>query len=230
MGIGFGRKKSGGIPAHPGPDPDGVSRLLPQSVFDGPAGAFLERIGFSADDPANLMPSQQLLQARFDASRGDQKRFVAKVNASIGPDMTVAPYAMLPWSLWRDARFAGFLSVTCEVFPTHPYLTMLLPETEMGSAILDLPVHPRGYPRALEEAAEVALADLKAQVERRQTEIRKGGLDDFYAVSDKWKELCAFRATALVTMGRHFAKVTFGEPAMARHMALWGKTLAWPDA
>jgi hypothetical protein len=48
------------LPPHPGPDDDGVARVIPKELWDGPTGALLRTAGMTPDDPGNLVLTQEL--------------------------------------------------------------------------------------------------------------------------------------------------------------------------
>ena len=64
--LDYKEKKRSAIPPHPGPDADGVTRAMPKEMWDGPHGDFLREIGVTPDDPSNVMPTQQSVQAKAD--------------------------------------------------------------------------------------------------------------------------------------------------------------------
>src|SRR3982751_2177950 len=111
----------GYVPA--GPDPDGEMRIIPKAVWDGPNGAKLRQLGLSPDDPANLVLTPQRARALEDAATARMNAVVAKVNAHI-PGVTVAPWAMIPWSVWEGPN-AEFL-IKSDFMPSSPWNNMLL--------------------------------------------------------------------------------------------------------
>jgi hypothetical protein len=221
----FGKRAAASaIPPHPGPDGDGVRRVIPKAVFDGSGGAFLKKLGFGPDDPGNLVVTQELADARFDVRREGQERIRKTINSQLPGDCQVIPWAMIPWSVWKGAH-TSFLMSTLDVYPPDLWNTMLLPETELGAAALALPRHPGAVPPGLEPAAAHLIGQIHEQVltAHRST-------TDALARSDM-SELAPFAdaingaKAKLMYVAHKLSETTFGAPAMERHQALFGKAL-----
>lgn len=213
---------------HPGPDEDGVSRIIPKSIFEGEHGAFLKELGFSPDDASNMMPTQESVQAKHDEYFAEQTRFVDKINSQLPPGTSVAPYAMLPWDVWKG-EFGQMLMVTCEYYPTQPWNTMLLAEDQRSSFVLDIPEHPGCYPPNLVPSAEKHLAEFRDQLDAARTytdrSMAAGEMDMkvFDAAVEKVK-------SHVLAMANTFASISLGEDVYDRHLELFGRTLGWPHA
>lgn len=226
----FGRKRSSAtsVPRHPGPDDDGISRIIPKSVWDGPSGDFLRELGKSPDDASNMMPTKDLVQARHDAAFAQQTQFVDRVNSQLPEGTSVGPYAMIPWSVWQT-EFGQMLMVNCEFYPTQPWNTMLLPDDERSSFVLDLPVHPGAYPPTLQPAIERYLAEFREELDaaRAYTDesFASGEMDlkVFGEALDKLK-------SNVIAMAHSMTSITFGEEVYDRHLRMFGETLGWPFA
>lgn len=225
----FGKRGASlAMPAHPGPDADGVSRIVPKAIFDGSGGAFLKKLGFGPDDPGNLLVTQDLADARFDVRRESQERVRKTINSQLPGDCQVIPWAMIPWSLWKGPH-ATFLMSTLDFYPPDLWNTMLLPENDLAAAALDLPKHPGVVPPGLEPAAAHLIGQIHEQVRtahRRTTEALDradiSGLAPFADVVSGAKAKMMYVAHKL-------SETTFGTPAMERHQALFGKALGRPD-
>lgn len=232
----FGRRSSGpgkgnapGISGHLGPDADGVGRAIPKEVWDGPQGDFLREIGVSPDDPANLMPTREGVQARFDKLRAEQDAFVASINEQLPDTAKVIPWAMIPWSVWSQ-QHADFLLGVCELYPVGPWNMLLLPEDEAGALVLDLPQHLHGIPAGLEDAANRVIGEIREKFSeahgRAGAALAQGdtsALDDYTKVRN---ELTA----NVVGLAHALGASTYGEDAYARHKALFGAALGWGTA
>lgn len=217
------------FPPHPGPDADGASRVIPKEIWDGPQGDFLREIGASPDDASNLVPTQELIQARFDKLREEQEAFVAALNTEMPAGVKVGPWAMIPWTVWSQ-QHADFLLGVCELFPVGPWNTLLLPEDERGALILDLPQHLGGIPAGLEDAANRLIGEIRE--EHRKVHDRTGAalaesnlssLDEYEKAT---KEACA----KVMGVAHWLGAKTYGEEAYARHKVVFGATLGWNTA
>jgi len=222
----YKEKKRSAVPPHPGPDADGVTRVMPKEIWDGPHGDFLREIGVSPDDASNVMPTQQSVQAKADKLIGDQTEFLTRINGSLREK--VVPWAMIPWSIWQQSH-ADFLLVGLDFYPVHPFNTLLLPETERGELAYGLPRHLGSIPAGLEEAANRLIGNIRDEFEKSHnevtTQVQNGDLDALKKVDE-------FRGRAfaqLCVVAHQLGKTTYGEEAFERHKQVWGKTLGWPD-
>jgi hypothetical protein len=221
----FGKRAvSSALPPHPGPDADGVSRIVPKAIFDGSGGAFLKKLGFGPDDPGNLLVTQDLANARFDVRREGQEKILKTINSQLPGDCQVIPWAMIPWSLWKGPD-ATFLMSTLDFYPPDPWNTMLLPENDLAAAALGLPKHPGAVPPGLEPAAAHLIGRIHEQVLTAHR-----GTTEALARSDMSK-LAPFADTVsgakvkMMYVARKLSEGTFGAPVMERHQALFGKAL-----
>lgn len=208
---------------HPGPDDDGVSRIIPKAMFTGKMGAFLKKVGQSADDPSNLVLTQELLDARIDRRREQQDHFLKSWNAKLPTGCEVIPWAMIPWSLWKGPH-ADFMFKN-DLFPMDAWNTMLLPADERSALILNLPRHPRAAPKALEDAAANYLGDITRKVfeahAKTVDDMSKTGSSDFGAFSDVVEKA----KRDIVVVANYLAAKMFGRPAYDRHLAMFGASL-----
>ena len=225
----FGKRgASPAMPPHPGPDADGVSRVIPKAIFDGSQGEFLKKLGFGPDDPQNLLVTQDLANARFDARREDQERFLKTINSQLPGDCRVIPWAMIPWSLWMGPD-ATFLMSSLDIYPPDLWNTMLLPENDLAAAALGLPKHPRAVPPGLEPAAAQLIDQIHEQVRtahRRTTgALNRSDMSGFARFAE---DIDSAKAK-MMYVAHKLSETTFGTPAMERHQALFGKALGRPD-
>jgi hypothetical protein len=225
----FGKRAASATrPPHPGPDADGVSRLVPKAVFDGSGGAFLKKLGFGPDDPDNLLVTQDLADARFDVRREGQERILKTINSQLPGDCQVIPWAMIPWSLWKGPD-ATFLMSSLDVYPPDLWNTMLLPENDLTAAALGLPKHPRAAPPGLEPAAAHLIGQIHEQVRtahRRTTDaLDRSDISELAPFADA---ITGAKAK-MMYVAHKLSETTFGAPAMERHQALFGRALGQPD-
>lgn len=219
----FGRRAAPPAAAHgftpAGPDPDGVTRIIPKAVWDGPNGALLRRHGFSPDDPANLALTVERMRALEDEATTQMNALVARVNAHI-PGVAVLPWAMIPWTVWKDAN-AEFL-MKAHFFPSSPWNNMLLAADEKSAAFLGLPEHPRAAIPAIDENVTRLIDELRV---RFRDEIDRGiealSRGDF-SVLDQFEKRRTERFQKLFMLTRHVANLVFGEAVCARHDELFG--------
>ena len=226
---GSGKGKASDIPRHPGPDADGVSRVISKEVWEGPQGDFLREIGVSPDDPSNLMPTQEGIQARFDKLREELDAFVTGLNTQLPEGVKVTPWAMIPWNVWQQ-QHGDFLLITCELYPVAPWNQLLLPEDQHGSMVLGLPQPLPGTPPGLEEAANKGIEEIRKDLmdvhARTAAALDRGddaGLLEFAkAKSEAWKHV--------VGLAHALGAQTYGVEAYHRHKELFGATLGWSAA
>ena len=229
---GFGRRNRQpepalqGFPAHPGPDDDGVTRLIPKEIWDSPAGALLRQVGLSPDDPANLAPTPELMQARQDRLDAELITHVETINAQLPPRVKVLPWAMLPWSLWSGPR-ARFLTVTCERLPSSPANAFLLAADVHSSTILKLPLHPRCVPAEFARVCDRIVGEVedefRPQLDAIGARIQTGDTTQLSAFAEKARE-----AAANVNGVAHaMTAKLFGDAAYQRHRDLFAQALGW---
>ena len=205
------------VPA--GPDPDGEIRVIPKAIWDGPNGDKLRQLGLSPDDPANLVLTPQRARALEDAATARINAVVAKVNAHI-PGVTVAPWAMIPWSVWEGPN-AEFL-IKSDFMPSSPWNNMLLAADAESAAFFGLPQHPRAAHVGLAEHLTGLIDELRAasrdDIERNLAAISRGD----FSVLDRYEELKTDRFQKLLQLARYVAADVFGAEVCARHDELFG--------
>lgn len=229
LGRIFGRrpeKKSPGlaIPRHPGPDADGVSRIIPKEIFDGKMGDLLRQCGMSPDDPSNMMATPELMQARADAVKATQDKLVAAANAQLPSGTTVIPWALIPWSVWGREP-ARFLMVTCEFFPASHWNTMLLPADEHSALVLGLPQHPRAAAEGVEDAAVRLLGELEEEFMVAHNKVGEGLARGDTSVLDGVMDTRNAFTGQVVGLAHYLGSAVFGEPVWKRHDEVFGQFL-----
>ena len=194
-------------------------RIIPKAVWDGPNGAKLRQLGLSPDDPANLVLTPQRARALEDAATARMNAVVAKVNAHI-PGVTVAPWAMIPWSVWEGPN-AEFL-IKSDFMPSSPWNNMLLAADAESSAFFGLPEHPRAAHQGLAENVTQLIDELRAasrgETERNLAAISSGD----FSVLDRYEQLKTDRFQKLLQLARYVATEVFGAEVCARHDELFG--------
>jgi hypothetical protein len=221
----FGKRVAGmAAPAAPQllpatPDPDGVTRVIPKSIWDGPHGAALRKHGLSPDDTANLVLTFERMRALEIAALDRMNGLVAKVNAHI-PGITLTPWAMIPWAVWKD-RNAAFL-MKAEFFPSSPWNNMLLAADAKSSAHLGIPEHPRTPMPELNDNLTRLIDELRTnfddEIGRNQVALSHGDL----SVLARHEALSKDRFQKLFALTRHVANLVWGDAVCARHDQLFG--------
>lgn len=225
---GFGRRVVPPAAPQPAARETSAERILPDEIWDGPAGDSLRAMGMHPDSPAN----RRVTQADADALQNDaiehQRQFLDRVNAQMLSGTRVVAYAMLPWELW-NGRFGHMLAITCGMWPQQPWNTMLLAADQRSSMILDLPEHPGGYPDGLIPQVERLLGELRGGMDGAMAEAKAAPELTFDAV-DAWDEARTAMIPDIIALAHHVGRICIGEEGYARHRALFGKTLGWPAA
>lgn len=159
------------LPPHPGPDHDGVKRVIPKEIWRGEHGKMLRDLGFSPDDEMNVMVDQSEAERRFEKRRNYQERLVAAINAMLPDNATVVPFASVPWSMWSDAHpaTADFLIRTLDLYAVEPWNMLMLAADEHSQHLLGLPQHPRRPLQGHDQTCERLLLEL-SQKYRREAE------------------------------------------------------------
>lgn len=225
LGRVFGRRNnSPKIPPHPGPDADGVARIIPKEVFEGETGAFLRQMGFSPDEAANMMPTQASVQAKADRLGRDLDALVDKINTQLSGGLEVIPWALIPYSVWHREP-ATFLMVTCDFYPASRWNTMLLPANSKTAAALGLPEHPRVAVEGLEDAAVRILGELHDQFQIEHDKVgaalARGDTSLLATVTNTQKKF----AGQVVGIAHVLGSKVFGDEAWQRHDELFAAEL-----
>lgn len=205
-----------------------AKRILPEEMWDGPAGDALRDMGMHPDSPAN----HRMTQADADACQREeiewQRSFLAKVNAQMPSGTSVIAYAMLPWELW-NGPYGHMLAVNCGMWPQQAWNTMLLAADQRSSAVLDLPEHPGGYPGGLVPQLEALLEELREDMDARMAQAKSAPDLTFDAI-DAWDQARLAMIQKIIAMSHYVGQMCIGDAAFARHKQLFAATLDWPGA
>jgi hypothetical protein len=204
-------------------DPDGVKRVIPKAMWDGPHGAMLRQHGLQPDDVANLALTPQRMHAMADAATDRMKRIVAKANAHL-PGISFVPWAMMPWNVWQNTN-AAFL-MNADFMPSSPWNNMLLAADAHTSATLGLPQHPRATPPGIEENVSRLITELREDVQTKFDHIMTTILRGDLSVLGDYEKIKNDRFQKLIVLTRHVASMVFGEATLKRHDELFGIGLA----
>lgn len=226
LGKAFGKRvdattpvatSSGYVPA--GVDSDGVTRVIPLAVWNGPYGAKLRQLGFSPDDAINMALTPERANAKSEEVTRNMKALVAKVNAHI-PSVSVVPWAMMPWAVWNGLN-AEFL-MKGDFFPSSPWNNMLLAADAKSSAFLGLPEHPRVAMPAINENVTRLITELRSNFQIEHEKVMQQILRGDFSGLDSFEQVRKDRFQKLIMLTRHVANMVFGEAACARHDELFG--------
>jgi hypothetical protein len=210
-------------PPHPGPDSDGVARILPKSLWERHNGNMLHQLGFSPGDRANILPNPLSLEAKAQQALAEQNTFVAEVNAGLPGGVTVQPWALLPASLWTGPH-ARFLSITCDLFVASPWNTFLLPDTEIGAAVLDLPLIKTGPLPDLEQAAQRLVGEVHAKHRETFATVDAGLARGDITVLREYAKAKRAAQSSIAGLSFYLASTVYSEDAVTRHEAVFGAT------
>ena len=200
-------------------DPGDEGRILPKAIWDGPNGDQLRALGFLPDDPANLSLTPQRMRAMEDAAADRMNALVAKVNAHI-PDVAVIPWAVIPWSVWKDENAA--LLMRLDFLPCSPWNTMLLAADARSSNFLGLPQHPRAALPGLHENMTRMIDELRSEtrdeLDGGVAAISRGD----FSVLGRYETFKKDQFQKLLMLTRYVQKDVYGEGVCARHDELFG--------
>jgi hypothetical protein len=183
-------------------------------------------------DPSKAMLPEMHVQARSDVYSDAMKKCVEKLSANIATNMNYSrplkleAVALLPKETWQGP-FSSLLTQICGFYPCHPLNTMLLPTTEIDSAIFDLPVYSekevdtRIVNHFLEQIFQ-QLMEYKNKVIPLVERGDVGALDDM----GKQKKIASWR---VVQLAYDLGTATYGQKTMERHIAVFGSSIGWPE-
>jgi hypothetical protein len=218
----FGRREPSPLTTQPGARATTTgdrAHVLPDGLWATPLGEQMRKVGFCPNHPANAALTPEGMRALEDAATVRMNALVVKVNAHI-PHVSVIPWAILPWSVWRNEN-AVFL-MSGDFFPSSPWNNLLLAADDYSSTFLGLPRHPRTVPPGLDERishlVDELRGDFQQQMNRFGEAIARGDLTAVNGFEQAKKE----RFQKLFALARHVAQLTFGEEVCTRHDELFG--------
>ncbi|HEY3639338.1 MAG TPA: hypothetical protein VGK90_14410 [Rhizomicrobium sp.] len=205
------------------PDTDGVSRVLSKSLFDGPAGQMLTSLGFSPDNPFNIIPAPDAQDARRNAlAEASRDQFIARINAQLPMGIVVKPWPLIPSSIWAG-EYAGFLNRVVGLVPASPDNTMLLGGDLVSALSLNLPELPSKVPAEIEHAANERLAVLQGNFQEDAKKLAANGL---MPNPDEVRGLRRKYLAEIIATAKDLGISAFGQQNWDRHQALFGQALS----
>ena len=224
----FGQRSAAQIVPHAVANDAPAKRILPEELWDGPAGNVLRDMGMEPDSPSNHRMTQADADARQSEEIEWQRSFLAKVNAQMPSGTSVIAYAMLPWELW-NGPYGHMLAVNCGMWPQQAWNTMLLATDQRSSAILGLPEHPGGYPGGLIPQLEQLLGELREEMDAKMAQAKSAPSLTFDAI-EAWDQARLEMIPNIIAMSHYVGQMCIGDEGFARHRQLFAATLDWPDA
>lgn len=128
----FGRKRRQ-EPVRPAP-----TRVFPEEVFKGEAGAMLVELGITPDAKGNVLENQGPPTAHLQASRQELAAVLESVNGSV--PYKVGAVLQLPEAMW-NAELGWFLINQLDMRPHRPWNVLMFPLDEDGARATGLPLH-----------------------------------------------------------------------------------------
>jgi hypothetical protein len=154
-------------PATQQPQPQHQQRkVFPDEVWQGKTGDMLRMLGMSPDDPSNLVPDANSVNARLDRDREKFEARLAEMNRSVAarvPGGLMRGFSLLPDPCW-NGEMAHLLMMRLELFPYDDWNMIFLPADAATAAALDMPIHPNGNVPAFVANAEKFLRDADAHL------------------------------------------------------------------
>lgn len=169
----------------PVPDEDGKLRAIPKAIFDGPQGQFLKDLGFSADDPSNIIPQAEDFDRMIKQSLARQEerrcRLEAELLAKYGHN-SLRPYFICGEGV-LNTQLGDWMIRAMKLMPYDEWNTIYLPTDAPTAAAMRLPQHPLASLTPLDELIHKNLSPVrdKVLVARAKTmeamELAQGGYD-----------------------------------------------------
>ncbi len=201
--------------------PEPKQKIIPDSVFKGKTGAFLKDIGFDKNSPDNFVPTQDDYQKKLNDLQVKEKAFIDKINAQLGQNMQVSPWAMIPFPCWTEGPHASFLYGVLDLFPYGAWNLLLLPDTDMSAVILGMDKNPKSVSQQQIEIcnkfigqARESVMVAKENTERGIARMDMDALDGFSSARTKAQ-------TAIMTLAFQLGKQIIGEKSFAQSRTMF---------
>lgn len=178
--------------------------VIPPEAWDDPKiGGILKMLGKKPDDPDNLTLTPDHVAQMIADGKAHIARATREINdelAAKGAGARVRPLWLIQDNCWRG-DLGHFLIYLLRLNPYDDWNVVYLPETEAGSRILDLPVHPgrsipafAGYGEKHILQLKSGLLDALAQAERsfefgRYADVQKETIDSVKELADYFSKL-----------------------------------------
>lgn len=189
----FGRKQFGRKqvipPPRPGaptlpvntPDDDGKLRAIPKAVFDGPNGAFLRSMGYSPDDPRNIIPQAEdfdrMVQESGQRQELRRRKLEAELLARYGHNQ-IRPFFTCGEGV-MNGRVGNWLIRSMKLMPYDEWNVTYLPTDEATARVMDLPLHPGTSIPPIDETIVAKLTPIMESLEDARLGSRQAMAGDY---------------------------------------------------
>ncbi len=139
-------------------------RVIPASMWQGPSGDMLRKIGMSPDDESNFVTDTHSVNERLERDKAAYEKKLAEMNRSVSeriPGGSMRGFWLLPDPCW-NGKMGQFLMMRLGLFPYEDWNLVFLPTDEKTAEALNLPPHPGRDVPAFVTAAERFLVDAEA--------------------------------------------------------------------
>lgn len=172
----FGKKGSFGRKAgalQPPTDSDGRTRVFGEAIFASPQGDFLRSLGFSLDDPSNVIDDELGFRRKLKQSEDELKLRQTELEKTLLSEHR--HNAIKPFFLCGEAIFNGDLGPwmmrSLKILPYQEWNVAYLPmdkdtQRAMGE---NLPLHPQSEIPPLDKLLHGILADYKKEYDEKKS-------------------------------------------------------------
>lgn len=164
-------------------------KVFPDEVWQGKTGEMLRMLGMSPDDPSNLVPDANSVNARLDRDRAKFDARLAEMNRSVAakvPGGQMRGFSLLPDPCW-NGEMGHLLMMRLELFPYDDWNMIFLPVDAATAAAMDMPIHPNGNVPAFVANAEKFLRDADAHLRAAHDEASR--TQDFGKFHDELEDI-----------------------------------------
>lgn len=180
--------------------------LIPPEVWDDPRiGGMLKALGRKPDDPDNLVLTSDDVARKIADAGARITRKTREINDALvakGAAAHVAPLWLIQPNCW-SGDIGHFLVYILRLNPYDDWNVVYLPDDEVGSALLDLPVHPGGSIPAFADYGAQQILELKRRLLEALAEAENSFDFGYFADAQKEavegvKEIANYFSTLLV--------------------------------
>jgi hypothetical protein len=183
--MAFGKRNGfgSGSAAQAAPQPE-QRKVFPDELWEGKTGNLLRELGMKPDDPANLVPTVDTVNARNARDKAAFEEKLAKINLDIAARTqggVMRGFSLLPDPCWTG-EMGHLLMLRLNLFPYEDWNLVLLPADQKTALFLDLPPHPNHDIPLFVSSAEKFLKDADAAL--RAAHAEAGLTQDFAKFGD----------------------------------------------
>lgn len=141
--------------------------LIPPEAWDDPRiGGMLKALGKMPEDPENLVLTSDDVARKIADGRTRIAQKTREINEALiarGAAARVIPMWLIQANCW-GGDIGHFLVYILRLTPYDDWNVVYLPDDEVGSALLDLPVHPGGSIPAFADYGAQQILELKRRL------------------------------------------------------------------